>query len=171
MNCYGWTDERYRLSWASSFSSYIQNVIWHFFFAQLSTICFYCFSVKNLSTIGTYAGNDAIVAFARLYQTNVVIHQLNSPFLLVNINRIGLWLWCLMPLSTIFQLYRGGKINWWRKPEYQEKTTGLSQVIDKLYHILLYRVHLVMSRIWTHNFSGDININFRVENRLILCIV
>jgi hypothetical protein len=102
---YGWTDERYRLRWVSSFSSYIQNVIWHFFFAQLSTICFYCFSVKNLSTIGTYAGNDAIVAFARLYQTNVVIHQLNSPFLLVNINRIGLWLWCLMPLSTIFQFY------------------------------------------------------------------
>lgn len=39
--------------------------------------------IKNLSTIGTYAGNDAIVAFARLYQTNVVIHQLNSPFLLI----------------------------------------------------------------------------------------
>lgn len=39
--------------------------------------------IKNLSTIGTYAGNDAIVAFARLYQTNVVIHQLNAPFLLI----------------------------------------------------------------------------------------
>ena len=49
--------------------------------------------------------------------------------------------------NNISVLYRGGKINWWRKPEYQEKTTGLSQVIDKLYHILLYRVHLVMSGI------------------------
>ena len=35
--------------------------------------------LSSLSEQGTFGGNDAIVAWARLHQCTVVIHQLNKP--------------------------------------------------------------------------------------------
>ena len=46
-------------------------------------------------------------------------------------------------------------IVWWWKLEYLEKTNALSQVTDKLDHIMLYRVHHDINGVRTNNFSGD----------------
>ena len=63
-------------------------------------------------------------------------------------------LWSLTTLSTMFQLFRGGQFYWRGKPEYPEKTTDLSQFTAKLYHTMLYRVHLASARFERPTFVG-----------------
>jgi hypothetical protein len=50
--------------------------------------------------------------------------QISCDFLTITFKVRGLW--CLTPLSTIFQLCHCGQFYWWRKPKYPESISGLA---------------------------------------------
>ena len=52
------------------------------------------------------------------------------------------------------QLYRSGHFYWQRRQEYLEKTTDLPHSLTD-FITKIHRVHLIISGIRTHNFSGD----------------
>jgi hypothetical protein len=123
--------------------------------------------------------------FCEVHKTMVNILNINfwGRFILRKKERIGwlIGLWCLAPLSTIFQLYQASPWHHLISISFLAakwfifcvvfcqssfvfyyflfrslccKTTDLSQVTDKLYHIMLYRVHLAIIGVRTHNFSA-----------------
>jgi hypothetical protein len=81
-------------------------------------------------------------------------HLINS-WKIYDPNVLKLGLWCLMPLSTIFQLYHVGQFYWWGKPEYREK---INRPVTSHWQTLSHNVVLCaprLSGIRNHYISGD----------------
>ena len=57
-----------------------------------------------------------------------------------NIFKTGLGLWCLMPLSTLFQLYHSSQFYWWKK-------TGVPELMWNNMYIIYSLVHGVFQLI------------------------
>ena len=125
-------------------------------------IIFFCILLPNckeklpLHIQRAFSWFDCYMEFnATIKQTlKLNVHYIQKGGYWCNSNKVRVMMFNAT-FSNISVIYRGGQFYWWRKPEYLENTTDLSETTDKLYRIMLYRVPISINGVRTHNFSGD----------------
>ena len=111
---------------------YVFFVILNLIFAPYISLGLYIFQLSFDEENPFLTG----ISLLTLHRTVIIVVLSSARFPWIWLVKIEIWfglvLWYLTPLSTIFQLYRGGQFYWCRKPEFPIKKTNLSQKLGNM---------------------------------------